>query len=217
MGRLGRKLIQSLSEGKSVWEIYKDKPLSEKLIHLWYVLPIFDPIHSVISFFAIQMERIERFWVYGKHIWRIGEFDYNWHLELLELSLKRLRDIMVNGHCVVTKTKRRKIDTAINLLHRMNNSWETYQEPAREAFDKKWNFQDDLKLLVHPDDITDPKPHSRRWYTSRDAFRNALPPAKQRLYDKEYKENLYVEDKMFNQDMELFCKIFKRHVRSWWD
>jgi len=118
---------------------------------------------------------------------------------------------MVNGHCVVTKTKLRKINTCIELLNRMTNSWEVYVEPAYKAFDKRWGFNNKGSFLVkHP---TMP----RRFYTNRDVFRDALSPKLRKRYDKEYKELILKEDIMYKQDMELFCKIFKKHVRSWWD
>ncbi len=92
----------------------------------------------------------------------------------------------------------------------MTNDWDMYHEPADEAFQKKWGFTDSYKLLDHPT-----RPNG--FYTSRHAFRDSLPPAKQKLYDKEYLELLHVEDRMFKQDMQLFCKLWSRHIQKWWD
>lgn len=220
MSRLGRKLIRAMTEGQDLFELYKGKKSKWEIFKLMlYINPFFDPYHKVMSFFNIQRERINRLYVYGKHIWRIGEWDYNWHLELQLISLKRLYDIMVNGNGVFSKVRRRKMRTAIALLERLNDPWEHYHEPADKAFCKKWNFTDKGRLLTHPDDIANPPAKGRgtRFYTSRHAFRDSLPADKQIQFDKEYKVVLFIEDVMFKQDMDLFCKIWSRNIKSWWD
>ena len=211
MSRVGRKLIRALTEGKDLFELYKGKKTRWEIIKLaLYINPIFDPYWKVVSFFRIQQERIERLYAYGKHIWSIGEFDYNWHMELQKLSLQRLNHIMRHGNSVFNKTADRKMKTCINLLERMTTPWESYHEPYDEAFCKRWNFVDEVKLLTHP---TNPG----QFYTSRHAFRDSLSPEQQVQFDKEYKEVLFIEDKMFAQDMQLFCKLWSKHVRKWWD
>lgn len=212
MSKLGMQLIRALHEasGKDIRELYKDKSLKFKLSMYFYTTPIFNPIHKVMQFFRIQRERINRLYAYGKHIWTIGEFDYNWHMELQLLSLKRLNHIMRNGNHVYNKVADRKMKTCIHLLERMTTPWESYHEPADDAFQKKWGFADTFSLFTHP---TEPS----RFYTSRHAFRDSLPPDKQVLFDKEYSEVLHIEDKMFKQDMQLFCKLWSKHVQKWWD
>lgn len=210
MSNIGRSLIRALQEDRGTWQFYKDKPFFYRLKMWFYLSDLFNPIQKVITFYNIQKERINRLWHYGKYIWGIGEWDWNWHLGLQLLSLKRLYTIMENGSSVFSKTRKRKMRTAIALLERMNDPWESYHVPADEAFTKKWGFVDDYKLFTHP---TQPQ----RFYTSRHAFRDSLKGFQQKQFDKEYKEVLFIEDKMFAQDMELFCKIWKRNLRSWWD
>lgn len=220
MSRTGRKLIRALSEGRDLFDLYKGKKTKWEIFKLMlYINPVFDWFWDIVNFFRIQQERINRLWHYGKHIWRTGEFDYNWHLELQLIGLKRLYDIMVNGNGVFSKVRRRKMRMAISLLERLNDPWEYYHEPADKAFQKKWKFKDQGKLLTHPDDIANPpgKGRGTRFYTSRDAFRDSLPLNKQKQFDKEYKEVLFIEDKMFKKDMELFCKIWSRNIKGWWD
>ncbi len=211
MSRVGRKLIRAMSEGKDLFEIYKGKKTRWEIIKLiLYINPIFDPYWKVAQFFTIQKERINRLYAYGKHIWTVGEFDWQWHMELQLLSLKRLHKILQDGNAVYNKQAQRKMKTAITLLERMTNAWEVYHEPADAAFQKKWNFTDDYKLLDHPT-------LRSGFYTSRHMFRDSLDDMKKKIYDKEYKALLEVEDKMFKQDMELFCKIWGRHIQKWWD
>lgn len=210
MSALGRKLLQALKEDRSTWELYKDKSVWYRLKMWFYLSDLFEPIQKVISFYHIQMERIERLWHYNKHIWTIGEFDHAWHLELQLISLKRLHKIMKNGNHVWSKVADRKMLTCIHLLERMLKPWENYHEPADEAFQKRWNFVDDHRLLTHPDSPS-------RFYTSRHAFRDSLPPEKQILFDKEYRELLHIEDRMYKQDCELFCKLWQKHHQKWWD
>lgn len=217
MSALGRKLLQALKEDRSTWELYKDKPLLYRLKMWFYLSDLFEPIQRCISFYNIQKERINRLYAYGKHIWTIGEFDHSWHLQLQLLSLKRLHRIMRGGNHVWSKTADRKMVTCIQLLERMTSPWESYHEPADEAFRKRWNFQDKFELLDHPEDIANPRPNLKRWYTSRDAFRDSLPPVQQKRFDREYKEVLYVEDRMYKQDCELFTKLWSKHHQKWWD
>ena len=211
MSRGWRKVMRSITEGKDLFELYKGKKTRWEIFKLMlYINPLFDPIHNVLTFFRIQQERIDRLWHYGKHIWTIGEFDHNWHMKLQLVSLKRLRHILRNGHHVYNAQADRKMLTCIVLLERMTNDWEAYYEPADAAFQKKWGFTDSHQLFTHPTDKS-------RFYTSRHAFRDSLPEAKQKLYDKEYKELLFVEDRMFKQDMQLFCKLWSKNVQKWWD
>ena len=211
MSRVGRKLIRALTEGKDLFELYKGKKTKWEIIKLaLYINPVFDPFWKVVSFYHIQKERVERLIAYGKHIWTTGEFDYQWHMELQLVSLQRLHHIMKNGNHVWSKTADRKMLTCVKLLERMTTPWESYHEPADDAFQNKWKFEDTYSLFTHPTD-------KGRFYTSRHAFRDSLSPDQQKLFDRDYTAVLHVEDKMYEQDLELFTKLWKKHHKKWWD
>ena len=219
MGKVGRKLIRALREMRDVYDIKKKEPWYTRVYYAIYLSDLLDPIYNLhTKLWVVPKERVKRIYAYAKAVWEIGEWDWSWHMRLMSFSLKRLHKCMKNGSSVFSKTKERKMLTAIALLDRMVDPWESYHEPASKAFEKRWSMEQvGFELLDHPEDIANPRPHLKRWYTSRDRFRDNLPPDKRKQYDKEYKELLNIEDKMFKKDMELFCKIFSRHVQSWWD
>jgi len=220
MGNLGRELIKALKEAN---ELYGNSVTLQKYSffkRLWmafWLSDLYNPIGKVESFIRRQIERITRLYAYGKYLWAYGEWDSGYSLGLLELNLRRLKRIMENGTSVFPKGRNRRMTIAIEMLKRMQDPHTHYYEPAIKEFDKKWGFVDRLEILTHPDDVTNPKPHYKRWYTSRDAFKNTLSKRDRIRYDKEYKEILFLDDKMFKRDMEVFCKIFSKDVRSWWD
>lgn len=192
----------------------KKKPLLKRIWDVIYLSDFADPFHKAyINFYVVPLERIKRIYAYSKVVWGTGEFDYGWHLNLWIHSLKRLRHIMVNGSSVLPKSKLRKMNTAIALLERMHDPWESYHEPAAMAFDKKWGVKEtglDFRRVTDP--VT-----GRVYSTLGDSRRDRLNPEEQIRYDKDKKELYGIEDKMFKQDMALFCKIFSKHLQSWWD
>lgn len=204
MGSLSRALLQALRKYDT-----KPKPLMQRLRSSIYLSNWFNPIYNVYThIYVIPKQRIKRIAYYMKHIWSIGDWDYNWHLELLALSLKRLRRHIIEGTGVVSGKKKRKMDTTIGLLNRMLDPWESYHEPAYKAFKARWKFNDDGPVF---------KVENGRIRTFKDDFRETLDDQQKVLFDKEYTQILRVEDVMFKKDMELFCKLFSRHVTSWWD
>lgn len=211
MSNLGRKLTRSLAETADIWQLYKGRKTKFEIFKIWLnINPIFEPIHFIISFFNVQKERVQRLYTYGKYLWDYGEFDWEYHVGLWELSLIRLQDTLKNGTSVHTKKSQRKLQMAINCLKRMRNTWDYYYEPADKAFQQRWGFCDSFELLEHPT-------HKNRFYTSRHQFRNSLTQKEQVRFDKEYKELLRLEDKMFKRDSELFGKLLSKHMQKWWN
>lgn len=215
MGRTLRKALRSIKDDIHSFNLpsAKKKPLLKRIWDVIYLSDFADPFHKAyINLYVVPLERIKRIYAYSKVVWGTGEFDYGWHLNLWIHSLKRLRHIMVNGSSVLPKSKLRKMNTAIALLERMHDPWENYHEPAAKAFDQKWGKKEGRLFKSVIDEKT-----GRTYTTLADDRRDALTPELQKQYDKDKKELYSVEDKMFKQDMALFCKIFSKHLQSWWD
>lgn len=220
MGQLGRNLIRALKEANELYGnsvTLQEYSFFKRLWMSFWLSDLYTPIGKVETFITVQTERIKRLYAYGKYLWAYGEWDSAYSLGLLELNLRRLKRIMENGSSVFSKSRNRRMAIAIEMLKRMQDSNTYYSEPAFKDFDKRWGFVDRFELLDHPEDIANPRPHLKRFYTSRHQFRDSLPKKERIRYDKEYKELLLHEDKMFKRDMEVFCKIFSKDVRSWWD
>jgi len=218
MGSLGRNLIKSLKEANDSYNnssFYKKyKPL-KRLWMMFWLSDYYEPIGKVITFYNIQNERIRRLWAYGKYLWAYGEWDSSYSLGLMELNLKRLQHIIKNGSSLVPRSRARRMSIAIECLKRMQDPFEYYYLPAKAAFDKKWGIKNDKYEFVPFIDE-----NGRKYTTlvsSADKRRKQLKPKQQVLFDKEYKQVLFIEDKMFKRDMEIYCKIFSKDVRSWWD
>lgn len=221
MGRLGRDLLRGLREANELYNnsvTLGEYGFFKRLWMAFYLSDLYNPISKVESFIAIQKERITRLYAYGKYLWAYGEWDSSYSLGLLELNLRRLQRICRNGSSKVPRSRDRRMSIAIECLKRMQDPFDHYTLPAMTAFDKRWNFTDDFEFLDHPDDATDPIPMGKRVYTTRSKFRDSLPEKVKARYDKEYREQvLEIENKMWKRDMELFCKILQKDVRTWWD
>lgn len=215
MGRLGRQLIKALKEANGTYKVSKKTNIFSRLWEAFWLSDFYEPIDKVETFIRIQIERIKRLYAYGKYLWAYGEWDSAYSLGLLELNLRRLKRIIENGHHVLYKSRQRRMATAIECLKRMQDPFEYYYLPAKAAFDKKWGIKNDKYEFVPFIDE-----NGRKYTTlvsSADKRRKQLKPKQQILFDKEYKQVLFIEDKMFNRDMEMFCKIFAKDVRSWWE
>jgi len=124
-------------------------------------------------------------------LWRTEDYDHAYATEIWAYSLERLRDQMLAGYGVITKTKLRKINTAINLLKRISRDHE-YTDKHFDDLVKQYG-----RLTVKCLD-DDHKPWPKEGYNKlRDLYK--------------------LEEKLFKQDVGLLAKILERHLRGWWD
>lgn len=123
-------------------------------------------------------------------LWRTHDWDHAYMTEIWAYSLTRLRDNMVQGYGVFNKTHLRKINTAINILHRMSRDHD-YTHKHLDALIAKYGPLGIPSIDNH-----------KKW-----------PPEG----IKELRGLYKLEDELFKQDVRLLSKILDRHLRHWWD
>lgn len=133
---------------------------------------------------------LKRCWDYLPILWADRDWDYVYLLVLMQFKIKRMKELHMRykRHVGVEKTIKQLL-ICEQLLDRMSK--DNYIDQAHEEHNKKWHPNTDFfeRLNKH-----DPKEN------------------------KEFKKNIIdYGEYMYKQDLELFCKIFKKHVRSWWD
>jgi hypothetical protein len=199
--KIGRVLIQSLSEGKSVWRVWKGKkPFWEKFMLMLYLTPILDPVFNTYYNIRGFFRRIKRTYDYARKLWPMNDWDYTDQLEIFGYALGRLDKCMVNGHGLYPKGRRRKMRTAIHLLHRMANEWDFYEEPGWDKLEAKYKKYEDPKARFPS-------------ITKRDR----MPKKVQEQYSKDIKIHMNESTKLFETDVDMFSKIMKKQMKSWWD
>lgn len=199
MSRISRKLIRGLQEGKSTWQLHKNKSLYNRIKMVLYLTPILDPVFNIYYSITNFFSRVKRLIEYIPIIWNSKDWDYSYQLNIFKYGLKRLDTCMKNGHGVYNKSRQRKLKTAINLLERMENEWESYEEAHWDYIQAKYKKYEDPKA----------------WLPAL-TIRDRMPAEVKEQYSKELKEKIDHKEILFKQDCDLFCKIMKKYMRSWW-
>lgn len=151
--------------------------------------------------FTIQKERIERLWVYGKYVWKLGEWDHSWHTGLWKLSLERLYKIMDEGHAIFPEKEKRKMKTVIKLLERLSDSDLYHDDPHYIYYRKKWGEPD--------------FDFSGNYFKDRNEEKLTNKQKEQK--HKDFKRVMKHINYQRRQDIELFGRILKTDLYKWWD
>ena len=206
MSKMSRMLIRSLSEGRSTWSLYKNKPLLERLTMVIYTMPLldkpFDVYYSIRGFF----QNVARLFEYAPVVWRHRNWDYN---RIYAFQKKLYEDLYkgcyVKGSHVFRKSEARKLKTVIGLLGRLEAV--EYCDWQYDYFNKKYGKNE---LKFEPIEGST----SSKLSFSRD---EALSPQRKALYLKERKDMWALEELQRKQDMALLHKLIEKNNRKWWD
>lgn len=206
MSKIGRMLVRSLSEGKSVWTLYKDKPLYKRLYSTLYHMDIFDGLFNV--YYAIRnfCHNVARLVEYAPLVWRHRNWDYG---RVLTFQKKLYQDLYkgcyVNGNHVFSKSQARKLKVVIGLLGRLED--DEYCNWQYDYLNDKYGKND---FIFTPIEGTT---HSALTFT-RD---EKMTKEQKKAYIKERKAIWALEELQRKQDLALLHKLIEKHHRQWWD
>lgn len=214
MSYLGRKLLKGLKEANMLYTHKAEKEPWYKA--LWYVIyfsKLYDTLAEPYNISRRFINKCVKIVQFIPVIWRHEDWDSAYTLEFMSYLFKRLYTaIYVEGHHVELPSHKRRLKTAVELLKRMSNRESVYTEAHEAYLEKKFG---PAKYSF----ITSPVTANSRitGCTMVDDREQRLDPSERLLYNKMKKHIHTLEDSMFKQDMELFCKILKKDVRNWWD
>jgi hypothetical protein len=216
MGKLGRGLIKSLrratAEGKSTWNMYKDKPFFERVSSVLYTCdlldPVFDAYYSVDTFIANCKRLIE----YAPLVWHHRNWDYGFVIKFqIKLFENLHKGCYKEGHHVFSKAQERRLLTVIELLKRLDR--DDYGGWHRDYLDKKYG-ESDIYFKKIPG--TENRPGGP--YSTMDSTReDRLSKKELEAYNKDRKRLWKLEEFQEKQDMELLSKYIAKYYKKWWD
>ena len=132
------------------------------------------------------------FWI--PVIWKDRDWDYDFLLKLMEVKIRKMKKFFEeDGVAIHSKKELKEMGIASGLLKRLRE--EDYTRYLHNKHDEKWG-----RLELKNNRIE----------------RNNVPEEKREIERKEFKDIMDHEDYMVKQDLDYFCKMFKK-VRRWWD
>ena len=127
-------------------------------------------------------------------LWKTEDWDYAYALEIWVYSLRRLRHCLETGISKNRSQDVKNIRTCEILLKRiaddnyLEHEWNKFFEKYPITWDNKGLVIDKTKVVIHS-----------------------------QKQSGELEKLAEQEEYLMKQDMEHFCNIFKKHVRSFWD
>lgn len=206
MSKMGRMLVRSLSEGKSVWSLYKDKPLYKRLYSTLYHMDIFDGLFNV--YYAIRnfCRNVARLIEYAPLVWRHRNWDYT---KVFTFQKKLYQDLYKGcyeeGNHVFKKHEARKLKVVIGLLGRLEA--DEYCVWQYRYLENKYGKNEFIFTPIEGST-------SSRLTFSRD---ERMTKEQKALYVKERKAIWELEALQEKQDMQLLHKLIEKNYKRWWD
>lgn len=212
MGRLGKQLLRGLREVSEMYGYKKEKlPWYKAAWEAFYFSKIYDIItepYNIVRRFVNKCKKVIQFLPV---VWRHEDWDSAYTLEFMHFLFKRMYDaVYVNGHHVEHPNDKRRLKVATELLKRMSNASE-YDDAHYKHLEQKFG-----QIDYGFEEVVDNN-NGRKYTTLVDKRERKLSDSDRKLYNKMKSEIHKIEDHRFAQDMELFCKIFRKNCRKWWD
>ena len=141
-------------------------------------------------------------------IWKDRDWDKYFIMETLLFKLKRHRQYMIDYGHVVNDKQIASITECIDLLEKVHNEWEFYEEPAYLKHQEKWG---------KPEHYTEPCEDRPGSYRLKD--RNDERYTEEQLKQKSHE--FIISSKIAHQkrqrDFEVAMEIFVQNYDTWWD
>lgn len=212
MGRLGRQILRGLREVSEVYGYKKEKlPWYKAAWEAFYFSKVYNIITEPYNIVRRFVNKCIKVYQFLPAVWRHEDWDSAYTLEFMHFLFKRMyKAVYVEGHHVENPNDKRRLLIAAELLKRMSNA-NKYDDAHYEYLEQKFGEIDyDFEEVVDNS--------SNRTYTTLvDKRERRLSGSDRILYKKMKSEVHKIEYHRYNQDMELFCKIFKKNCRKWWN
>ena len=149
-------------------------------------------VYSWLTPIVVFFESCRRTFKWFPIIWKDRDWDYNHLFQIMQAKLRFMRERLTEHGNEVWKSRQRKIrqlKTCEALLDRMT----------------KHEYND--KLMAQ---------HREKWYKGMNFFERLNQPQNEEE-TKEFLKLMDYEEYMYQQDLELFCEMFKKYHKGWWD
>jgi len=138
-------------------------------------------------------------------IWRDRNFDQFYLYEIMEKKLEQMERCFSTNEIRLHQNRTvREIKICRYILNRLKNDW--YFEAAHDEISSRWG-----KTRMWGEPYTNSSCrlvfHNHKIITKKD----------EELHRKDYKRTQKKYEKIRKHDLELFAKIFTRHVETWWN
>jgi hypothetical protein len=200
------KIAELIEETKDNWSLFDKKPFWYKVKKVAYYSTPFQKIKAPFGAIRSFVSKVIRVCQFVPVIWKTHDWDYNSMLELWAYSYRRLqKECVEEGRHVTTKNFKKRSRAVLYLFDRLTK--DSYMEPHRDYFDKKWG-KPEFEFV---------KSETSRHYSLVDKNKKRLSDKEKEKYRQGLKALFKKEDDLFNQDLDLLFKIVKKDIKRWWD
>ena len=147
-------------------------------------------------------------WRWLPIVWNDRDWDKHYIMEVLIFKLKKNRQYSIDHGHVVNDNEIRTMSECIELLEKVHNEWDNYEEPAYNKHEEKWGKTEFYTVPCED------RPGS---YLLKD--RNDEKYTKEENKQKD-KERILASKIAYNhrrRDFEVAMEIFVQNFDKWWD
>jgi len=161
---------------------------------------------KIIDCFRSIKYGIENLVAWFPIIWNDRDWDHNYLYVILRKKLSRMEYLQRNyGHSVEAERIAKQLKICKLLFDRLIK--DKHADSFFDKHSKKWS-----KVIFSFSDVN--KNNVREVTIDRTNIKIEKDKEKER---KEFLRICEHENYLINQDIEYFCKLFRKHVRRWWD
>jgi hypothetical protein len=141
-------------------------------------------------------------------IWKDRDWDKDYIMKILIFKLKKNRKYMLEYSHVENEDQILSITECIELLERVHNEWENYEEPAYRKYEEKWGKSDYY---------TEPCEHNPKLYILKDRNQERYTEEKIEEMKKDFILSSKIASLKRKRDFQHAMEIFVSEFDSWWD
>lgn len=141
-------------------------------------------------------------------IWKDRDWDKDYIMEILIYKLKRNRQYMIDHGHVVNDNQILTITECIDLLEKVHNEWENYEEPAYRKYEEKWGKSDYY---------TEPSKENFNCYVLKDHNDERYTEEELEKKSKDFLLSSKIGNLKRKRDFKHAMEIFVDEFDSWWD
>jgi hypothetical protein len=141
-------------------------------------------------------------------MWKDRDWDKDYIMDILIFKLKKNRDYMVRLGHTSNENSIRTMTECIDLLEKIHNEWENYEEPAYKKHEEKWGKSDFY---------TEPYSENPKLYVLKDRNDERYNPQEIEEKRKDFLLASKIGGHKRKRDFQHAMEIFVNEFDSWWD
>lgn len=151
---------------------------------------------------------ISNLWKWLPIIWKDKDWDKHYIMEILIFKMKKNRDYMVNYGHVENKRAIATMTECIDLLEKVHNEWDNYEEHSHDEHEKKWGKSEYYTVPCED------RPGS---YLLKDRREDRMKPEEIEQMKKEFILASKIAALKRQKDFKVALEIFLEEFDGWWD